>query len=213
MPQPDTSVAPYGLIALLLALADGADPRVAALLAAHPLAVLARLDPEALRAAGGLSSKQAARLAAAFALGREVERSSQPRRARLDRPAAVARLLAPEVRGLEVETFHTLVLDARHELVAHERVATGTLMTAPVHPREVFRPALRRTCAAIIVAHNHPSGDPEPSAEDIAVTRRLAEAGRILGVPLLDHVVLGEGRWVSLRERGALEAPSHAATS
>jgi len=212
MSQPDTSVAPDGLIALLLALSDGADPRVGALLAAYPLEVLARFDAEALRAAGGLSQKQAARLAAAFALGREVERSSRPRRARLDRPASVARLLAPEVRGLEVETFHTLVLDARHELVAHERVALGTLMTAPVHPREVFRPALRRSCAAIIVAHNHPSGDPEPSAEDLAVTRRLADAGRILGVPLLDHVVLGDGRWVSLRERGALEAPAHAST-
>jgi DNA repair protein RadC len=208
MSQPETKLAPDGLIALLLAYSDSADPRVATLLAAHPLEVLARFDADALRVAGGLSSRQAARLAAAFALGREVERASRPHRARLDRPAAVARLLAPEVRGLEVETFHTLVLDARHELVAHERVAVGTLMNAPVHPREVFRPALRRTCAAIIVAHNHPSGDPEPSAEDLAVTQRLVEAGRILGVPLLDHVVLGEGRWVSLRERGALGEPS-----
>jgi DNA repair protein RadC len=131
MSQSCSSVAPDGLIALLLAFSDGADPRVAALLAAHPLGILARFDTAALQAAGGLSSRQAARLAAAFALGREVERASQPRRARLDRPAAVARLLAPEVRGLEVETFHTLVLDARHELVAHERVAMGTLMTAP----------------------------------------------------------------------------------
>lgn len=212
MAPPDTQISREGLLAALLMLSGAAEPRVAALLAAHPLEVLARFDADALRVAGGLSAKQAARLAAAFALGREVERASRPRRARLDRPAAVARLLAPEVRGLEVETFHTLVLDARQELVAHERVAMGTLMTAPVHPREVFRPALRRTCAAIIVAHNHPSGDPEPSAEDLAVTRRLAEAGRILGVPLLDHVVLGDGRWVSLRERGALESPAHAAT-
>ena len=104
--------------------------------------------------------------------------------------------------GLEVETFHSLALDVRHELLAHEVVAVGTLTSAPVHPREVFRSALRRAAAALVVAHNHPSGDPEPSPEDVAVTRRLADAGRLLGVPLLDHVVLGEGRFVSLRERG-----------
>ena len=70
-----------------------------------------------------------------------------------------------------------------------------------VHPREVFRPAVRSGAAAVVVAHNHPSGDPEPSAEDLEVTRRLAETGRLLGIPLLDHVVVGEGAWVSLRER------------
>jgi len=179
-------------------------PRASALLAAHPLEVLARLSAAELRAAGGLARAAAERLATAFALGRAVERATRPGRERLDRPAAVARLLAPEVRGLEVETFHVLALDARHTLIHHEVVAVGTLMSAPVHPREVFRPVLRRAAAALVVAHNHPSGDPEPSADDIAVTRRLFEAGQILGVPLLDHVVVANDRWVSLRERGVL---------
>lgn len=190
------------LVSLLTASAAG-EERARALLAASPLATLARWDEPALRAAG-LAPREARRLAAAFALGRAVERATRAPRGRLDRPAAVARLLAPEVRGLEVETFHTLVLDVRHELLAHETVAVGTLTTAPVHPREVFRPALRRAGAAVIVAHNHPSGDPEPSAEDLAVTRRLVDAGKVLGIPLLDHVVLGDTRWVSLRERGAI---------
>jgi DNA repair protein RadC len=77
----------------------------------------------------------------------------------------------------------------------------GTLTTSLVHPREVFRSAVREAAAALIAVHNHPSGDPEPSAEDLEVTRRLIEAGRLLGIPLLDHVVVGDGAWVSLRER------------
>ena len=110
--------------------------------------------------------------------------------------------LRPIVRGLEVETFQVLALDARYRLKARVEVSRGTLDAAPVHPREVYAPALRLAAAALIVAHNHPSGDPEPSPADVAVTERLAGAGRLVGVPLLDHVVLGDGRWVSLRERG-----------
>lgn len=192
------------LVHTLLARRGGVGARIEKLLTAHPLDVLARLDAAALREAGGLTRLEATRLAAAFALGRAVERAARPPRERLDRPGAVARLLEAEVRGLEVETFHALALDVRHMLVAREVVAVGTLTSAPVHPREVFRPALLRAAAALVVAHNHPSGDPEPSLEDLAVTRRLAEAGRLLGVPLLDHVVLGGGRFVSLRERGTL---------
>jgi len=201
-----TEPAPAHLIAALLAAPDPADGRVQRLLAAHPLAVLARFDAAGLQCLGGLSRAAAQRLASAFALGRAVERAALPRRARLDRPAAIARALQPEVRGLEVETFHAFALDVRHELVAHDVVAVGTLNSAPVHPREVYRGALRRSAASLVVAHNHPSGDPEPSADDLAVTRRLVQAGRLLGVPLLDHVVVGAGgRFVSLRERGALE--------
>ena len=120
----------------------------------------------------------------------------------LKRPDEVARFLAPELRGLEVETFQALVLDARHRLKARIEVSRGTLTMAPVHPREVFAPALRLAGAAVIVAHNHPSGDPEPSAEDIEVTQRLVEAGRVLGVPLLDHLVCAGERWISIRESG-----------
>jgi len=93
------------------------------------------------------------------------------------------------------ETFAAFMLDSKHRIVAVEQVSVGTLNSSMVHPREVFGPALRLgTIAAIIVAHNHPSGDPEPSREDIAVTERLVEAGKLLGVPILDHVVVGEQR-------------------
>ena len=94
-----------------------------------------------------------------------------------------------------------LVLDGKHSLLRCDRVSTGTLTSSIVHPREVFRPAIQAAAAAVICAHNHPSGDPEPSAEDVTVTRRLVEAGKLLGIPVLDHVVLGEARFVSLRQR------------
>jgi DNA repair protein RadC len=175
--------------------------RVRSVLGSAPLVALARRSPDELRVLHGLARGQAERLSAAFSLGRAVERTGSPTQPVLRRPGAVHRLLAPEVRGLEKETFHTLFLDTRHRLLGRVRVSEGTLTSSLVHPREVFAPALRRAAASVVVAHNHPSGDPEPSAEDEAVTRRLLEAGRLLGVPLLDHVVLGQGAWVSMRER------------
>jgi DNA repair protein RadC len=144
------------------------------------------------------------RLAAAFALGRRLARFRRPPRAPLRSPERVARLFEMELGGLHQESFHVLALDGRHALLARFEVSRGTLTTSLVHPREVFRPAIARGAAAVIAVHNHPSGDPEPSAEDLAVTRRLA--GRLLGIPLLDHVVLGAGRFVSLQARMDFEA-------
>ena len=101
-----------------------------------------------------------------------------------------------------VEVFTVLMMNGKHRVVGMAEVSRGTLTCALVHPREVFGPALRLSSAAVIVVHNHPSGDPEPSEEDVEVTRRLVEVGRVIGVPLLDHVIVGEcGRFTSLRER------------
>ena len=110
-------------------------------------------------------------------------------------------LLRGEVRGLEQETFWSLLLDGKQRLRRLVPVTTGTLTASLVHPREVFRAAIREAAAALIVAHNHPSGDPEPSAEDVAVTERLRAAGELLGIPLQDHVIVGDESFVSLRER------------
>ena len=117
-------------------------------------------------------------------------------------PAMVAAAVAPLLSQESVEVFAVLLLDAKNRVVGFAEVSRGTLKNTLVHPREVFGPALRLGCAAVIAVHNHPSGDPEPSHEDLEVTKRLSEAGRLLGVPLLDHVILGdEGRFASLRER------------
>lgn len=179
--------------------AKGGDPAVE-LLVTYGLHGLSRLSREELTQGHALTSGQAGRLEAAFALGRWVERDRLDPSPHLARPEAVYRLLAPELRGEQQESFHALFLDPRHRLKGRQIVSLGTLTSSLVHPREVFAPALRRGAAALIVAHNHPSGDPEPSSEDKEVTRRLLEVGRLVGVPLLDHVVLGHGSWVSLRE-------------
>ena len=141
----------------------------------------------------------AARLAAAFELGRRAERARHDDEPIIDGPERAALWLAPHLRGERQECFVALLLDGRHRVRRFELVARGTLTASLVHPREVFGPALREAAAAVLVAHNHPSGDPSPSAEDHAVTRRLGRAARLLGVPLLDHLVLGGGTFRSLR--------------
>ena len=156
----------------------------------------ARIELEA-----GLSPAAARRLWAAFELGRRVELGRLPERARLASPRGVWECVMPGLRGLERETFLVLLLDGKHRLQQMERISEGTLNSSIVHPREVFRSAVRAGAGALIVAHNHPSGDPEPSPEDVAVTRRLVEAGELLGIPLLDHVVVADASYVSLRER------------
>ena len=120
----------------------------------------------------------------------------------MKRPGDVAQVLAPLLANQAVEVFSAVLLDSRHRAIGYAEVSRGTINMAPVHPREVFGPAVRLGAAAIIVAHNHPSGDPTPSAEDFAVTKRLKEAGEIIGIPVLDHIVIGSNaaRFSSLRE-------------
>jgi DNA repair protein RadC len=116
-------------------------------------------------------------------------------------PETVAELVG-HLRDEAVEVFAALLLNGKHRVTGYVEVSRGTLTASLVHPREVFGPALRLGAAAVVVVHNHPSGDPEPSGEDLSVTRRLIGCGELLGVPLLDHVVLGDGeRLVSIRNR------------
>jgi len=175
--------------------------RIAERLVHADLRGLARLEPREIEHALGVAPRAARRLRAAFLLGRAVHRARRPARPALRSAQAVFRWLEPETRGLEQETFWSLLLDGKQRLLQLVRVSTGTLTASLVHPREVYRAAIRGAAAALVVAHNHPSGDPEPSAEDLEVTERLRRAGELLGIPLQDHVVLGEGRFVSLRER------------
>lgn len=115
--------------------------------------------------------------------------------------ADAARLLIP---ADEREHFIAFLLDGRNRIKGYAEISIGTLNAAIVHPRDVFRPAIVFAAAAVVIVHNHPSGDPQPSAEDFAVTTRLREVGQLVGIPILDHVVVGEGRYFSFLERGVL---------
>jgi len=159
----------------------------------------------------GLGPAKAAELAACFELARRLrERVADPG-ARLDSPAKVWARLEPLTVGLAVEKCWVLSLNRRHRLLGLQEVSSGTATSSLLHPREVFRIALKHAAPAAIVAHNHPSGDPAPSPADRAVTRQLTEAGRVLGVELLDHVIIGRPEtdpvgkgWFSFGEAGLI---------
>ncbi|MGH2801078.1 MAG: JAB domain-containing protein, partial [Thermoleophilaceae bacterium] len=120
----------------------------------------------------------------------------------LDTPEAAARSLAPHFAHLEREVLAVALLTRKRRLMAVVPVYAGNVAGTPVRVGELFSEAVRRHAAAILIAHNHPSGDPEPSADDVRTTREAIAAGRLLGIPVVDHVVLGAGRWSSLRQRG-----------
>jgi len=168
--------------------------------------------PHELMAVGGVSAGAAARLAAAAELGRRCLLAAVGERPAILGPGDVAQVVRAAVGGAMHESFHVLLLDTGHRVMGHEEVTRGTLASCLVDARSIFRTAVRRAAAAVVLAHNHPSGDPTPSPEDFEVTWRLADAGRLLGIDVLDHVVVGRpghGRaesYVSLRELGAFDA-------
>lgn len=152
----------------------------------------------------GLGGAKAASLLAAVEIGRRLARAEAIDGAALGAPAAVASYLALRYRLRDQEVLGALYLDTRNRLIAERELYRGTLNRAAVEPRAILKEGLLAGASGLIVFHTHPSGDPGPSAEDLAFTRRLAEAGEVVGIRLVDHLVLGSvGRWVSLRERGA----------
>jgi len=165
------------------------------------LAGLARADFAQIEAVKGLGPAKTAQLLAAFELGRRLMLESPEERLQIRSPADAGHLLMPLIGHKEQENFVVLYLDTRNRVTDREILYKGSLNTSLVRVAEVFRGAIRRNSAGIIVAHNHPSGDPTPSPEDIALTRRLVKAGKLLEVDLLDHLVIGQNRYVSLRER------------
>ena len=166
------------------------------------LSGLARASFAELRAERGLGRAKTAQLKAALELGRRMLLASPEDRFVIRSPSDVAQLLMAEMAHLEQEHFRVLFLDSRNQLLGSETVYVGTLNSSHVRIAEVFRDAIKRNCAAIIVAHNHPSGDPTPSPEDVEVTRKLIAAGTLLNIDVLDHLTIGQQRYVSLRERG-----------
>jgi DNA repair protein RadC len=150
----------------------------------------------------GLGQAKVAQICAAMELGRRLAAFMEDSKPTIHGPEDVAQLLMPELRHESKEHFKALYLDVKNRVLRARTVFVGTLDGSIVHPREIFRDAVTLAAASVIVAHNHPSGDPTPSPEDISITRRLVTAGQVIGIDLVDHVIIGDGRWVSLKERG-----------
>ena len=158
----------------------------------------------ALTAVDGLGVARAVSIHAALELGRRLAGESRDEGAPLRAPRDVWAAFAPRLEDLPVEEFHVAVLDAQHRLDRDITITRGILNSSLVHPREVFREAIADRAAAIILVHNHPSCDPTPSADDRAITSQLVAAGRVLDIPVADHVVIGRGRYLSFAEGGLL---------
>lgn len=159
-------------------------------------------DFDDLSAIAGIGPAKAAQLISAIELGKRAAGEKAGTRKSLSSPEQVAELLIPRMRYLETEHFTALVVNNKNQLIKSADIAIGSLSAAIVHPRELYKIAIRANGAGLIVAHNHPSGDVKPSREDILLTRRLAEAGRLLGIDLIDHIIIGDGYWLSLKEQG-----------
>ncbi len=151
----------------------------------------------------GIGEAKACIILAAVELGRRIGQVRNPGRVVISSPADVDRLLRGRIANLDRENFVVVLLNTKNEVIETSTVSVGTLSASLVHPREVFKPAIRASAASVVLVHNHPSGKVEPSREDREITRRLVEAAEILGVEVLDHVIMGDG-YFSMKEHGML---------
>ena len=165
---------------------------------------LATMPSGSVESIPGVGPAVAARIGAALELGRRLAREGPEERPRIRGPRDVHDRCAPEMRDLGQEEFRLLLLSTQHAVTREVVVTRGVLDASVVHPREVFRIAIAENAAAVLLVHNHPSGDPTPSPEDRAVTKQLVEAGVVIGIPVVDHVIIGDGRFVSFVEAGFL---------
>ena len=169
---------------------------------------LSRCSVEQIASIKGVGPAKAVQLAAAFGLGSRLARESLSK-SKIDSPELVYELLGPEMRALSRESLRVILLDTKYHLMRIEEVSLGSLNESIAHPREIFRPALICSAYAVIIAHNHPSGDPTPSEADHRLTRRLSEAAQLLQISLLDHVIIGSPNagkpsFYSFKEAGIL---------
>jgi len=159
---------------------------------------------EEMTAIKGIGTAKAVQILAAIELGRRINNLQHDERFVIRTPQDGANYVMNDMRFLAQEHFVCLYLNVKNQVIHRQTLFIGSLNASIVHPREVFKEALRRSAASIICFHNHPSGDPSPSKEDIEVTKRLAECGKIMGIEILDHLIIGEKKFVSLKEKGYL---------
>ncbi len=168
------------------------------------LCSLKAMEPDDFCRINGIGVATAASLAAAVELGRRIAATPKQKRIAVENSQQVAQLFMEQLRPLKKETFRAVYLNTKNEILVVENISVGNLNSSIATPREVFRSAVKRSASAVIVAHNHPSGNPEPSQADILLTKRLQEAGDLMGIRLLDHIIIGDGVYASMRERNIM---------
>jgi DNA repair protein RadC len=193
------------LLAIVLRIGSGGESALnlaQRLINRHGLAGLARKPIAELSEERGLGQTKIVQIKAAFELGRRLLASTPDERPQIRTPADAANILMSDMALLEQEQLRVMLLDTRNRVLAVPTLYAGSLNTTMIRVSEVFREAIRHNAAALIVAHNHPSGDPSPSPEDVSVTREIIAAGKMLDIDVLDHLVIGQQQFVSLKERG-----------
>lgn len=195
------------LLALLISNGNREDSALSLALAVLSLAEgslrdLSNCRPEEYMTIRGIGEAYACRIAAAVELGRRMASVPPRQRIKLGDPDSTAALFMEEMRHLQQEKMRVAMINTKGELIAREDVSLGGIYSASASPREIFASAVRKGAYAVVLAHNHPSGDPSPSAADISVTRQIADAGRLLGIQLVDHIIIGDGIFVSLKQMG-----------
>lgn len=169
------------------------------------LAFLNDVSLEELTKIKGIGKVKAIQIKAVMELAKRIAASAVCKDKQFIRsPGDVSRIVMEEMRFLKQESFNVIMLDAKNRMIKNQTVFIGSLTASLVHPREVFSEAIRRRCASVILVHNHPSGDPTPSEEDIRTTRRLVESGDILGINVVDHIIIGDSKFTSLKEQGLM---------
>jgi len=172
------------------------------LLQKNSIKTLSRIKAENLKKILGIGEAKACQIMACFELGRRLASFKQEKKVKINSAKDIAKIFLPEMSTLQKEHFKGVYIDARKNIIKEETIFVGSLNTSVIHPREIFQPAIANGTAAIILIHNHPSGDPTPSEEDIEITKQLIESGNILEIEVLDHVIIGDKKYFSLREKG-----------
>lgn len=193
-----------GLQGLIAAIVGNVPDETLNYLSSTSLRELSQLTMEELTKLKGIGRVGATALTAAFELGRRLTKAPAEKKPYIKSPEDAAALLMEEMRFLDREHFKVLLLNTKNQVITLEIVSIGTLNSSAVHPRELFKSAIRKSAAAVVLVHNHPSGDPSPSREDMDVTRRLKEAGEIMGIEVLDHIIIGDGKFISFKAKGML---------
>lgn len=174
------------------------------ILTKYDLTKLSQESVNSLNKINGVGIAKACQIVACFELGRRLNSYFKESMPPISCPDDVFKLLNPKLKFKKKEHFIGLFLDTRKRLIKEETMFIGTLDTSVIHPREILKSAIKESASALIIAHNHPSGDPKPSSEDIRITKQIVKAGDIIGIPVLDHVIIGLQEYTSLRDDGEI---------